>query len=157
MSVSRIWSAGCVFCLWYRTLNWEHGYENRCTFPKSSPVTRRPLSWLLQTALTSVPSEPSGHKPEERARVRNSNGTGGSYLRKGEEASYQTRGSPEGRWRWPSQGPWWSPHWSPAYTLMGSLRMLLSNRETHKMWVKSLRHGYCDIRRFSNIIKWKKQ
>lgn len=66
MSVSRILSAGCVFYL-YRTLNWEHGYENRCTFPKSSPVTRRPLSWLLQTALTSVPSEPSGHKPEERA------------------------------------------------------------------------------------------
>jgi len=50
----------------YLTLNWEHGYENRWTFPKSSPVTRRLLSLDLQAALMSVPSEPSGHKPEEQ-------------------------------------------------------------------------------------------
>lgn len=45
------------------TLNCAQGYEKRWTFPKSSPVTRRFLSLDLQTALMSVPSEPSGHRP----------------------------------------------------------------------------------------------
>lgn len=48
------------------TLNCEQGYEKRRTFPKSSPVTRRFLSLDLLAALTSVPSEPSDHKPEEQ-------------------------------------------------------------------------------------------
>lgn len=145
MSLSRLLLAGCVFCVWYRTLNWEHGYVNRWTFPKSSPETRRLWSWLLQTALTSVPSEPSGHKPEERAEGQNQQ----RHRRKGEEASsYQTHGSPEGRCRWPSQCLWWSPHWPPVYTLMGSLRTLLPNIETHKIWGKGLCHGSCDVRQF---------
>lgn len=50
------------------TLNCEQGYVNRWTFPKSSPVTRRLLSLVLPTALMSVPSDPSGHKPEEKRR-----------------------------------------------------------------------------------------
>lgn len=36
----------------------------RCTLPKSSPVHRSFFSWARQTALMSVPSEPSGHTPE---------------------------------------------------------------------------------------------
>lgn len=50
------------------TLNCEQGYVKRWTFPKSSPVTRRLLSLVLHTALMSVPSEPSGHKPKEKRR-----------------------------------------------------------------------------------------
>lgn len=154
VSLIRLLLAGCVFCVRYRTLNWEHGYVNRWTFPKSSPETRRLWSWLLQTALTSVPSEPSGHKPEERAEGQNQQ----RNRRKGEEASsYQTHGSPEGRYRWPSQCLWWSPHWPPVYTLMGSLRTLLPNIATHKIWGKSLCHGSCDIRQFLKKRKWKKQ
>lgn len=45
------------------TRNCEQGYENRCTFPKSSPVTSNFFSLDLQTALMSVPSEPSGQSP----------------------------------------------------------------------------------------------
>lgn len=91
-------------------------------------------------------------------RVRNSNETGVSYLRKGEEAFfYQTHGSPEGRCRWPSQCLWWSPHWPAVYTLMGSLRTLLPNIEMHKICMKSLGHGSRDIKLFKKIIKWKKK
>lgn len=48
------------------TLNCEQGNVRRWTFPKSSPVARRLLSLVLHTALMSVPSEPSGHRPEEK-------------------------------------------------------------------------------------------
>lgn len=61
-------------------------------------------------------------------RVRRSEQTGVKHWRRGEEASsHQTRGSPEGSCRRPSQCLWWSPHWPPAYTLRGSLRTWLHN------------------------------
>lgn len=49
---------------WFLTLDWEQGNEKRRTFPKSSPVARSLFSLEVHTALMSVPSEPSGHKPE---------------------------------------------------------------------------------------------
>ncbi len=45
------------------TLGWEQGFENKCTLPKSSAEARSVLSCDLHTALTSVPSAPSGQIP----------------------------------------------------------------------------------------------
>lgn len=52
--------------MWLGALNCEQGYEKRCTLPKSSPVDRSFFSWARQTALMSVPSEPSGHTPKTK-------------------------------------------------------------------------------------------
>lgn len=136
------------------TLNCEQGYVNRWTFPKSSPVTRRLLSLVLHTALMSVPSDPSGHKPEEkrggdRHRL-NARKTSSKHARththtgRQRELTYQTPESPEGRCRCSTQCLWWSPRWPPACTQTGSLRTVIRHAMSSSL-----------VLVFHCIFKWK--
>lgn len=45
------------------TFDWQAGYENSLTLPKSSPVAKSFESPLREQLFTSVPSAPSDHIP----------------------------------------------------------------------------------------------
>lgn len=60
------------------------------------------------------------HTPE--GREKEGGAVTGREREQGTAFTYQTPGSPECRCRWPTQYLWWSPHWPPVYTLMGSLK-----------------------------------